>query len=154
MEILDALQLGFEMKADESLAIQMEAYMKNHFKFYGVKSAERKKIVSIAWLNNKITLEKDLYHFMNESWSKKEREWQYASMDIMGKCKKLFSVNAIEHAERLITNKSWWDTVDWLSSHVVGYCFMHYPEIKMNYIQRWMASDNILVTKVLFDIPT
>ena len=143
MEILNALEIGFENEANEAIAIQMKSYMKNHFQFYGIKSPIRKKIVASAWNSNKISNEEQLTNFMNESWKKDEREWQYAAMDIMGKCKRLFSINTIELTERLIKSKSWWDTVDWLSSHAVGSCFKSYPEIKMANIRRWMDSEDI-----------
>jgi 3-methyladenine DNA glycosylase AlkD len=143
MDIVYHLKSEFEKNRNPENAIHMKAYMKGHFDFYGVKSPERKVIVSTVWRKNKITHLADLNRFIKICWEQNEREWQYACMDITGKCTKYFDKNTIHIAEWMITTKSWWDTVDWISAHVVGKCFIDYPKLKLPMIEKWMKTDNI-----------
>lgn len=43
----------------------------------------------------------------------------------------------------MITHKSWWDTIDFIASNLVGAYFKHFPEVKVNTIKKWLASENI-----------
>ena len=56
--------------------------------------------------------------------------------------------------EFIITNKSWWDTVDFIASHLVGNYFKKYPDKIEEYINKWMLSKNIWLqrTALLFQL--
>ena len=43
----------------------------------------------------------------------------------------------------MIINKSWWDTIDFLSPKIVGEYFKLYPETIENQIEKWLHSNNI-----------
>jgi 3-methyladenine DNA glycosylase AlkD len=41
----------------------------------------------------------------------------------------------------MLLNKSWWDSVDWIST-LVGIHFQRYPHLIVPITERWMSSDN------------
>ena len=43
----------------------------------------------------------------------------------------------------LIVSKSWWDTVDVLSPHIMGYMFSTYPKLIPQYSDLWIEDENI-----------
>jgi 3-methyladenine DNA glycosylase AlkD len=43
----------------------------------------------------------------------------------------------------MVTNKSWWDTVDFIAVKLIGNYFKVFPELKEDYINKWIASENI-----------
>jgi 3-methyladenine DNA glycosylase AlkD len=56
--------------------------------------------------------------------------------------------------ERLITTKSWWDTIDGLASHAIGELFLRYPDARDGTVARWRSSDNFWLrrTTLLFQL--
>ncbi len=57
-------------------------------------------------------------------------------------CKKA-DPSLIDLSEWMITNKSWWDSVDFIAPNIAGMLFKKFPEIKMSYIENWMNSGNL-----------
>jgi 3-methyladenine DNA glycosylase AlkD len=64
-------------------------------------------------------------------------------MDLMIKNKRKFVENDIHLLERLITQNSWWDSVDLLAGHLVGVYFQKFPEQRVLFVQRWDESKNM-----------
>jgi 3-methyladenine DNA glycosylase AlkD len=141
-EMIQYLESALESSCNPEKGIQMKAYMKDHFEFYGIQSILRREITSDYWRTYKIRDGKTLVEFVNACWDKKEREWQYIALDIMGKCKKYYDKDTIIFTERLLTHKSWWDTVDGIASNVVGHLLLKFPELREDCINRWMSSGN------------
>lgn len=56
--------------------------------------------------------------------------------------------------ERLLITKSWWDTVDFLASHITSALFLNYPQQTLEYITHWRQSENIWLrrTALLFQL--
>ena len=76
-----------------------------------------------AWklvLNNFLTNLDERWDFIIECWAKEEREWQYFAIDWMNSWKKKsFTSTDIFQLEKLINQKSWWDSVDAIASNVL-----------------------------------
>jgi 3-methyladenine DNA glycosylase AlkD len=49
--------------------------------------------------------------------------------------------------ERLVTTKSWWDTVDGLATHVAGPLVAAHPQLR-GVMDRWVESENIWLARV------
>ena len=67
---------------------------------------------------------------------------------------KNFKVGDIKLIEYMIINKSWWDTIDFLSPKILGKYFKLYPdEIEKN-TQKWILSNNIWLKRsaILFQL--
>ena len=54
----------------------------------------------------------------------------------------------------MILNKSWWDTVDYIASNLVGVHFQKYPDLMYPVTEKWMNSGNIWLqrTSLLFQL--
>nr|WP_272946010.1 DNA alkylation repair protein [Vibrio mexicanus] len=80
---------------------------------------------------------------VDELWALPEREYQLVGIDLLIKVKKKLPATLFEDVERWVTTKSWWDTVDFLASHIVGMLALNYPHEAEHYIQKWRGSENI-----------
>ncbi len=142
---MDIIQIFYNNKNEEN-AVPMAKYMKNKFPFLGLKKLERVAL-SKEFLKEKKKSKVVDWDFIFKCYELPEREFQYLAIDYMGKIADLFTPNDMEKIEKLITTKSWWDTVDPLSQ-IVGSIAMKYPETKETTLTRWMESDNIWLKRV------
>ena len=120
-------------------ALAMKKYLKNKYDFYGIKSPDRKYFVNHVFGAFKDELKysksdlkevvrsKEFFKLINKWWTNKEREWQYCAMDILIKVKKHLDESHLKHIEKLILQKSWWDTVDLLATHLIGGILKNLP---------------------------
>ena len=78
----------------------------------------------------------------------------YFALGLYDKRKKQLKQEEIPFLEYLITTKSWWDTVDYISPHLIGALFMKKPEVIEHSIQRWLDSDNLWLQRsaILFQL--
>lgn len=135
-------KIGVEADRD-----QMILYMKNHFDYFGVKSPARKnvqKILKTEW--NKIDIE-ELFSYAEILWTLPQRELQYIAVEALRYRAKKWDPSYLERIEKLIITKSWWDTVDFLSPNIAGIIFYRYPEIKLEWIEKWNNSDNMWLNR-------
>ena len=106
-------------------ALQMKAYMKDKFSFYGIQSPVRKSIFKEIKGNYPIN-PNSWQELAQSCYDRDEREWQYMALEIIDSSRRYWSKNDLPFIENLVTQKSWWDTVDWLAS-ILGKYFQKYP---------------------------
>ena len=141
---ISQLTNSLERIKDSHRAIAMKQYMRNQFDFFGVTSVPRKELFSI-W---KKELPKDLrnelcWELIHELWDMEEREYQYIAMDLLHSWKMVdIREKDGEHLKFLILNKSWWDTVDLLSSNVLGKFGQKFPVKMLEIIEEWSNEDS------------
>ena len=128
---------------DDQRAVRQKAYMKDHFEFYGLTSPLRKEIQRPYLLRSNLPSKKKLNSIVKTLWNKPERELQYFSQELVFKYAKNYEKRDITFFEYMITTKSWWDTVDYIASNILGSYFKKYPETREDYVDRWIASNNI-----------
>lgn len=136
----------FYSNRNEEQAIPMAKYMKNQFPFLGLKKPERLTL-SRNFLKEK---KKDAvidWDFILKCYDMPEREFQYLAIDYMEKVKDLFTPEDMANIEKLLTTKSWWDSVDAINK-VVGYVAMKYPYVKNDIILKWIKSENIWLNRI------
>lgn len=141
--ILKDFREAFVQKAHSTDAIQMRVYMKNRFHFFGIKSQARKEIQRAVMAAHRPLDMNEILNVVTLCWDQEEREFQYAAMDMLEKFKTKLTVDHLTLIELLIITKSWWDTVDKISSHFVGQIFKKESDIKEKTIQNWMESGNM-----------
>lgn len=132
----------FKAAADKKNALAMSRYMKNKFPFYGIKSPLRAELSAEFFIRFKELDQVSWREVVWELWCEDERELQYLSMELLFRRKKDYQPTDILLFERLILTKSWWDTVDFLSSSVLGAYFKKYPGKVQAITRRWMANDS------------
>jgi 3-methyladenine DNA glycosylase AlkD len=140
---LESLQHQFEVNADEENAFFMAKYMKNHFIFYGIKQDQRRKITK-EWLKTQGAF--DLETAQESAlamWQMPQREFQYSAIEVLIHAKKAWDASLLETCEHLISHRSWWDTVDYISKDLVGAYWAKHPEIMPETSANWLASGNM-----------
>jgi 3-methyladenine DNA glycosylase AlkD len=138
IEILAAL---FEENRNEENAGPMKKYMKDHFPFLGIKSPLRKELEKQFFKETGILKEPFDKDFVTGLWEKDEREYHYTAITYIGKFIKKLPKEVIPFLEKLITTKSWWDSVDSIAP-LVGELARKYPEVIEETIDGWSVNDN------------
>ena len=137
------LRSAFEKHADPAIAAGARAYMRNLSEFYGLPSPLRRKLTNEFLSKSGYPPYEQLEDMVHFAWQQPQREWQYVALEIVEKSVKKADQSLLELAEWMITNKSWWDSVDFVAPNIAGELFKKYPEIKMQYIEKWMQSGNM-----------
>lgn len=137
--------------ANPANAIPMARYMRDQFLFLGVKTPERRKatkaIVSELAKTSASRTEESIVNWdvVHALWDRQAREFQYVACDYLSKVKPMPSADVVRLRE-LITSKSWWDTVDALST-VVGSAFVA-GTVEKQLILAWARDENLWVRRV------
>lgn len=132
----------------------MQKYMKDQFPFLGIKTPLRKELMKQFY--QQTGLLKEAFHgdFILALWEKDDREYQYAALDYIGRTLKKLGKDDLPLMEKLITTKSWWDTVDMLAQHPVGTIAQAFPEVIPETIEEWAYRENMWLqrTAILFQL--
>ena len=135
-------------------AAKQKKYMKNRFDFFGLKAPIRRKATRELMKKKQRPDYKAVRIIVRKLWQKPEREYQYFAIELLERYKKQFKKDIMELFESMITNKSWWDTVDIIAKKLVGEYFRLFPKQRGRYIEKWINSDNIWLqrTSLLFQL--
>ena len=142
---MDIFEIFYKNRNKEN-AKPMAKYMRNSFPFLGLKKPERTAL-SKQFLKERKKDTKVDWDFIFKCYDMPEREFQYLAIDYMEKVKDLFTPEDMENIEKLLTTKSWWDSVDAINK-VVGHIVMKYPQTKEDVILKWIKSDNIWLNRI------
>ena len=133
--------------ADPVRAVQMQAYMKNRFPFLGIPkpqlTAALKPYLKAA------AREGVNWQTIDACWQAEAREYQYAALELLRAAQKQLTADDLPRLHRLITTKSWWDSIDCLD-RIVGGIALRYPEINA-VILDWSRDDNIWLRRIAID---
>ena len=144
---IEQLTALFEEHRNDDNAGPMRKYMKDHFPFLGIKSPLRKELEKQFFKETGILKEEFNKDFVVGLWEKDEREYQYTAITYTGKFIKKLPKDAIQFLERLITTKSWWDSVDSITP-LVGELARKYPELVEETINHWSVDDHYWLRRV------
>ena len=147
MPKIQAILTLLQNAANSGKAIEMAAYMKNQFDFLGIPTPLRRKLCKPLFKDE--TSQAPDWDFVEDCWDNPYREMQYVGMDYLNVVSKQLTPQDLPHIELLITQKSWWDTIDALDK-VIGGIFLNFPEIRPLLI-RWSQHDNIWLRRVAID---
>ena len=137
------LRNAFEKHANPVIAAGAKAYMRNLSEFYGLSSPQRRQLVKEFIDKSGYPPYEQLEKLVHYAWEQPQREWQYVAQEMVEKYVNKADQNLVDLVEWMITNKSWWDSVDFVAPNIAGALFKRYPEIKMQYIEKWMQSGNL-----------
>jgi 3-methyladenine DNA glycosylase AlkD len=153
-DFLNTFESKFQDRADGGIASGQKAYMKNLFEFYGIKAPVRQEIQK-TFFNKKVLPPKEALDTLTKAlWDKPQREFQYLAQEMVHRYAGQFEKDDILLFEFMITHKSWWDTVDFIASKLVGEFFKKFPGQRDPYVKKWMDSGNIWLqrTTILFQL--
>lgn len=136
-ELLEAM----DFNRDAEKAGAMAAYMKNRFVYLGIAQPLRKEL-SKPFLKESKQLTMDaVLKMAKQLWLLPEREYQYIAMELLYANRKKWNAESGNYFLQLVTDKSWWDTVDFIASKLVGTWIE--KEKNPAVMQQWVKSDNI-----------
>ena len=142
---LSGLITELEEKRNELLAVSMERYMQDKFRFLGVRGATRTEIYKKYFPEARKSKAID-WDFIENCWNKEEREFQYVVVYYLKAMQRFLKREDISRLKYLIVTKSWWDTVDLLAK-VVGSLVIRiegYDRIMLE----WSKDSNIWLKRV------
>lgn len=148
------LQAYFALNANASTAGKMSSYMLNKFEFFGIQSPLRKQLTAqFIQLHGPPTIEQ-LDETVRIVWQLPQRELHYAMMEIASRKAFLNDPGRINLYRFMITNKSWWDTVDYIAANLVGAWLIKHHEMTGKVTGDFMQSGDMWLhrTALLFQL--
>ena len=136
---------------DAEKAQLMAQYMRNQFEFLGIQSPERQRLIKPYLVAAKIQIKQASkqvpsqtpvidWEFVELCWQAPEREFQLIATDYLKVMQVCLKPEDLVKFEKLIVQKSWWDTVDSLVK-TVGYLVQKYPHLVPK-IKEWSRAEN------------
>ena len=145
-ERLDALETAFDEARDPERAVHMARYMKDRFAFYGIAAGPRRALQREVFRGAPKPTQRELVRITNASWRKKQRELQYFGADYVRQHVDVCDASFLRQLEKLITTKSWWDTVDLVAAHGVGSLALRFPSIRKR-MNVWIDAENMWIAR-------
>ncbi|WP_400243766.1 DNA alkylation repair protein [Niallia sp. JL1B1071] len=127
---------------DRDYAEWSENYLRNQFDFLGIRTPIRRKLTKQFFREFGVPTKENLKDIIFILWERSEREYQKAALDTLEKVKKELTPDDMPWLSSLLVKKSWWDTVDVLSPHIMGYLFTAYPELISQYADQWILDED------------
>ena len=151
---IDLLVKLFEANRNNENATSMQKYMKGHFPFLGIKTPRRRELMKEFFQESDILKEGYQIDFIKALWELDEREYQYAALDYIQKSIKKLDKEYLPLFEKMITTKSWWDSVDVLAPKPIGKIAASFPEVIPNVIDGWAYGDHLWLNRaaILFQL--
>jgi 3-methyladenine DNA glycosylase AlkD len=140
------LRTQLEANRDPVRAAGASAYMRDQFPFFGIPAPVQQRIAREVTKGLRPPSENELARISLRCWKEAEREWQYFACGYVRKYIAVASPDFISTARRLITTKSWWDTVDSLAGRTVGQLVAAHPTLIAT-MDEWIRSDDIWLAR-------
>lgn len=137
------LQKVFQENTNQTRAKQQAAYMKNKFAYYGLNSPQRRELQKPFLTKPFLPPKETAFQICKELWLKPQRELHYFSQELVNKYQNQIGKRDIAFFEWIILHNSWWDTIDFIASNLVGNYFVKFPEQRQQIVNKWLQSHNI-----------
>jgi 3-methyladenine DNA glycosylase AlkD len=149
-----SLKKLLEQHADPAQAAPMKKYMRDQFEYLGIKSPQFKLLMKEFFAAHGKPPIYELDVILRDLWAFPQREFQYAATGLLGRSENDLPAEFIRTMEYMIVMKSWWDTVDTISTGPLGVHFQRFPKVKEKYLALWRTSDNIWLRRatILFQL--
>ncbi|NTW24171.1 MAG: DNA alkylation repair protein [Lentimicrobium sp.] len=149
-----ALQAHFALNSNAEYAGRMSKYMLNKFEFFGIPSPQRKQLTTQFIQLNGLPAAEQLDETVRLVWQLPQRELHYAIMEIAARKANLDDEERINLYRYMITNKSWWDTVDYIASNLAGAWLAKHKQMTGKVTGEFMQSGDMWLqrTALLFQL--
>lgn len=139
---------SFRAAENPERAYWSKRYLKDQFEFIGLDAKQLRMLLREFFTEFGYPEIQYMESFCRYLWELPEREYQAAGVEVLRKMAKKLEKEDIKWIEKLITTKSWWDTVDGLAVWVVGNYFRKYPDQIIPVTSRWMDTGNMWLQRV------
>ena len=117
--------------------------MRHQFEITGLKAANRRAVVNPLMAEANRPPAHEWRKVVKRLWVFPQRDYQYVAQELVIKYAKNFAWEHIALFQFMVTNKSWWDTVDFIATHLIGNYLKSFPEQIPATIDKCLASGNI-----------
>jgi len=154
IDYASSLRQHFQAHADAASAEKMQKYMLNQFPFFGIPSPLRKELVRAFIAEQGLPQPCELDEVVKQVWNLPERELHYAIMEIAARPAFLKDEGRPKLYRFMIKQFSWWDTVDFIASNLVGAWLKRHPDYTVELVQEYLDSDSMWLqrTALLFQL--
>ena len=151
---IKSIQAVFVKHVDSKQAAPMKRYMRDQFEYLGIKGPKMAELLKQFYKDHGLPELAELDPIVRGLWSLPQREFQYTATSLLSKFEKQLPEGFIETLEYLLVTKSWWDTVDTISTGTLGLHFKRYPKVRRKYLAKWRKSDNFWLHRasILFQL--
>lgn len=140
------LEKVFKEHADPAYAEKQSAYLLNQFPFLGIAKPKRAELQK-PLLNSYRQIEREeLIETVKELWSKPEREFHYAAIDLLVRHWKRLELADLGLLEDLMRTHAWWDSVDTLSASVLGRFLLENQTI-LSEMDKWIEDEFLWIRR-------
>lgn len=120
----------------------MAAYMRNQFRFLGVRAPAQKAVFRAALATAGLPHdEAEVVTAIDDLWARPEREHCYVGCLLASRYAGRAPAAFVDHVARWITTDPWWDTCDALARGCAGLVVRRHPELRRT-MDRWLAGDD------------
>jgi 3-methyladenine DNA glycosylase AlkD len=133
---------SLKQEANPANAVQMAAYMKNNFEFFGISTPKRRAISKVFFKEFQPINTQEIINTSLFLWQSVQRELHYIAIELLKFHRKKFDENIIEIYEQFIITNSWWDSVDSVCSNLLDYYFKKNPHKIKEITGKWNTSEN------------
>jgi 3-methyladenine DNA glycosylase AlkD len=151
---LEPLRELFADHADPEIAAGQQAYMKDKFQFFGIKTPQRRALVRGFLKEHGRPPGEQLAAVVRSAFAQPQREFHYTGMELFTHAAKKLGPEYLPLAEELILTHSWWDMVDHIAVHGVGAILRRHPQLIHEVNERYMASGELWLqrTALIFQL--
>lgn len=148
MEKLEKIKKIYSNTGNSEDAMAMSAYLRNKFKFYGIKTPLRREISKD--IIHELKKEKEIdWDLVFQCYKEEEREMHYFALDYLDKIKKKLTFEDIPNLFKLIKSNQWWDTIDRLD-RLVGNIGLRDERVN-ELVLDWSTNEDFWVRRVSID---
>lgn len=145
MELMDLLNVLRQHHHPKDAAV-MSQYMRQQFTFIGIKTPQRRQLAHPYFKQESHRMKHELdasinWSFVYACWQAPEREFQALAADYLKLFQNYLRADDLEQLKKLITWKSWWDSVDSLVK-IVGQLAHQSDAMKVQLLE-WSQADNL-----------
>ena len=143
-----SLEIIFQNEKNDSIAQKQSSYLRNLFPFFGIVKPRVSKIADN--FAKEIPFDSSiLWHL----WEQNEREYQYIAILLARKNIKSFQQEDIVLLEKMIREKSWWDSVDDIAANLIGPHLLRFPKL-LNQMDEWIEDSSFWIrrTALIFQL--
>ncbi len=145
---IDELTTLFTENANTKKASYMHDYVRGKFVYFGIKTKERRALLKQAIENNKEEVTTEVRELAFQLYKLPQREFHLTSNEIFDKyLRKKYIESDIILIEQLITENSWWDTVDFIAKWILGNYLTMYPNMIEKTITKFSNVDNMWLNR-------
>ena len=136
----------FSKHADPVAAKKQSAYLLDQFSFLGLPKPKRASLQKKFFKELCHLKREDLIEIVSLLWEKPHRELHYVAVDLLTSHWKILEESDLGWIEGFIRTHAWWDTVDVLSSNVLGKFLLRHKSL-CSHMDHWIEDEFLWIRR-------